>query len=89
MRLEWLRTIAGILAPYRAHLCEEVDYLRAQLAQRQRRVDELQEALIDAKAPPVRIARSEPAPPPPPLKPRGWEEFRRSEQKKDAEPTPE
>lgn len=75
------------LFPYRAHLEEEVDYLRAQLAQRQRRVDELQEALIESKTPPAKTPRSEPRPLPP-VKPRGWEEFRRSHKDDDAETQP-
>jgi hypothetical protein len=79
--MTWLKTLIDTLCPCRSHLEREVEYLRAQLAQRQRRVDELQESLIESliesKNPPLRGPRPEP----PPLlqtKPVGWEAFRAS-----------
>src|SRR6202034_572674 len=82
--------LRAFLFPYRTHLEEEiadlkfrhvqeVTYLRSQLAQRQRRVDELQEFLIESrnKNPPPRAPRPEP-PPPHAAKPVGWDAFRNS-----------
>lgn len=77
MSVVWLDSLRGFLFPYRTHLEEEVDYLRAQLAQRQRRIDELQESLIEAKTPRPPAPRPEPKPMPP-VKPRGWEKMRTS-----------
>jgi hypothetical protein len=49
------RAILIALFPMRTHLCEEIDYLRSQVAQKQRRIDELQEALIAIKQPAPRV----------------------------------
>ncbi|MFP5230785.1 MAG: hypothetical protein ACLGXA_24475 [Acidobacteriota bacterium] len=81
--MPWLNTFIAALFPYRTHLEAEVAYLKGQLAQRQRRVDELQEALIAAKAPMPPQPRSEPAAPSP-AKPRGWNAWRESRKEADA-----
>lgn len=84
---DFFSRLRTFLFPYRTHLEDEVadlklrheqevTYLRSLIAQHQRRVDELQEAMIEAKNPPPR-----PRPEPPPIlqtKPVGWEAFRAS-----------
>ena len=65
-----------VLFPYRKLIREELDYLRAQLSQKQRRVDELQEALIEI-AKPKPIAARAPEPVKPHAMTRGWEALRR------------
>lgn len=75
--MNWLKTILDALFPLRRHLFEEVDYLRAQLAQKQRRIDELQDALLAkpgvyrAESVPRGTKTVEP-------KPLGWDAFRRA-----------
>jgi hypothetical protein len=60
LAMNWLRDLLNTLFPYRALVAEELDYLRAQLAQKQRRIDELQDALISSKiAVPVERMRVE------------------------------
>ena len=49
--MNWL----ALIFPYRTHLEAEIVWLQDQLAQKQRRCDELQEALIGAKAPAPRV----------------------------------
>jgi hypothetical protein len=63
--------------PLRYHLMDEVEYLKQQLAQARRRVDELQDALALAAIP--KEAAPRPARPLPPLhlKTRSFEELRR------------
>lgn len=69
-----LSDIGLLLFPYRAHLESEIEYLRTQLAQRDRRLVELENRLIEAK-PGIPVFRE---PKPVPInKPRGWEEYRR------------
>lgn len=53
--MKWLKELMNILFPMRVHLAEEIDYLRAQVAQKQRRIDELQEALIELKKPAPKV----------------------------------
>jgi hypothetical protein len=67
------------LFAYRAHLNEEIDYLKDQLAQRQRRIDELQESLIQiAQKPTMKVQhRQAPDGKLAPIQPRGWEELRK------------
>jgi len=71
---DFLSRLRTFLFPYRTHLEAEVEYLRSQLAQRQRRVDELQEAMVVVAVPPPKTPR-EPKPLPP-VQPRGWEALR-------------
>jgi hypothetical protein len=52
-----LSEIGAFLFPFRAHLEREIDFLKAQLAQERRRVDQLQAGLIDAKRPTVQMVR--------------------------------
>jgi hypothetical protein len=75
------KAFIAILFPYRTHLEEEVDYLRAQLSQKQRRIDEMQEALIAVAKP----APPKPRPEIPPVAPvkRGWEAYRKQIQIQD------
>jgi hypothetical protein len=62
---------------HRIHLEEELDYLRAQLSQKQRRNDELQEALIGIAKPKPAIQREvKPDAKSVPIQPRGIEAFR-------------
>lgn len=46
-----LRTFFVLLFPYRTHLENEIEYLKAQLAQERRRADVAHEALIEIKRP--------------------------------------
>ena len=87
---EFLSIVWAFLNPHKQHLNEEIEYLRNQLAQRQRRIDELQEALIEAaKKPAMKIQyKQEPSGKLTPLQPRGWEEYRaqrRQDQAKEGE----
>ena len=70
-----LSDIAALLFPLRTHLEREIAYLQSQLAQERRRVDVLQEGLIQAKRPSVLIPapRTTSATRP---KPVGWEATR-------------
>jgi len=69
-----LQTLRRFFFPYRSHLENEVEYLRLQLAQRQRQIDELQQSLIDIRTPKPSAPRN-PPPPPSPVKPRGWRKW--------------
>jgi hypothetical protein len=65
------------LFPYRAHLEAEIDWLKAQLAQKQRRMDELQDALIEIKKPSLKIQyERKPDGQMIPVQPRGWDAYR-------------
>lgn len=81
--MNWLRAILDTLFPLRRHLLEEIDYLRAQVAQKQRRIDELQDALLTK--PIASRAESIPrgTPPAVPSKPLGWDAFRRAQKESD------
>jgi len=70
--------LIALIFPYRAHLEREIVWLKEQLAQKQRRVDELQEALIEsAKRPAMKIQyKQEPDGKLTPVQPRGWDEYR-------------
>ena len=46
--MKYLRPLFAALFPYRAYLEAEIEYLKAQLAQKQRRIDEMQEMLAFA-----------------------------------------
>ena len=61
---------------YRTHLEREVEYLRGQLAQRQRRVDELQDVLAVIATPRPVAPKSTVNVTIPAGKPRGWEQYR-------------
>lgn len=63
------------LFPYRTHLEDEIEFLRAQLAQQARRYDELQAMLLQPK--PAATAPRAPAPIVMP-KPMGWDAYRAS-----------
>ena len=49
--MNWL----ALIFPYRTHLEAEICWLQDQLAQKQRRCDELQEALVQIKQPSMKI----------------------------------
>ena len=53
--MSWLRSLLLILFPYRQHMTEEIDYLRAQVAQKQRRIDEMQDTLLFYKVPQPKV----------------------------------
>ena len=62
---------------FKKHLEDEIEYLKAQLAQKQRRVDELQEALIAvAKPSPKVVYEKKPDGKLVKVQPNGWEEVR-------------
>jgi hypothetical protein len=75
------------LFAYRAHLNAEIDYLKDQLAQRQRRIDELQESLIQiAQKPTMKVQyRQAPDGKLTPIQPRGWEELRKQRRENQEE----
>jgi len=102
--MSWFRNIFGFdileqqitllkdtLAVERATFGEQTDYLRAQLAQKQRRIDELQEALIGVKTPPApRVIRKKDSNPWGNVVPLGWDAFREHRRSFPApEPEPE
>lgn len=75
-------TMMNWLFPYRTHLLAEIDYLKAQLAQAQRRADILQEALVKAAEKPamrVQYKQDKETGKITPVQPRGWEEYRASQ----------
>lgn len=71
-----LSDIIAAILPLRTVLLAEIEYLKSQLAQERRRVDVLQEGLIQAKRPTVLMTK--PAQVNPTTKPRpvGWEATR-------------
>lgn len=82
MNLTWL-------FPYRAHLEAEIDYLRAQLAQKQRRIDALQESLIEISKPAPRVYLSKDDPKiQVRVQPKGWDAVR-ADRKANPEPKEE
>ena len=84
----WYDRLFRFLFPYRYMLLEELDYLRTQLSQKQRRIDELQEALIEVAKPAPRLPRSKPEILPPLKNPRGWEAYRQNK-RENPDPEPE
>lgn len=73
------------LFPYRTHLEREVEYLRAQVAQQRRRLDEVENAMLEV----IReLGKKEPrkdvAKPVVTIKARGWEAYR-AQAKKEME----
>ena len=82
-----MHELRKFLFPMRYHLLEEVAYLRQQLAQKQRRVDELQDALVEIRKPQPKAVDARTPAPYIPLKPHGWEAFRKKKQQEiyDAE----
>lgn len=78
--MNWLRDLLGIVFPYRAHLEAEIAYLRAQVAQQQRRADQLQELLqknLEIQAKPAKIQmRQEANGKVFPVQPKGWDAVR-------------
>lgn len=85
--MNWLAQFASFLFPLRTHLIDEIEYLRGQVAQKQRRIDELQDALaeIAKPAPKVQFERK-PDGKLVPVQPRGWDAWRAA---KRAEPKEE
>jgi len=75
--MNWLRDLLLVLFPYRSHLEQEIEYLRQQLSQKQRRVDELQEKLVELLKPPAKIQfERKPDGKLVPIQPRGWDAVR-------------
>lgn len=85
--MSWLRQLLGALFPYRRHLEEEINYLRGQVAQKQRRIDELQEALIEHQklAPKLLKERLTPIR----TQPLGWDAYRENQRHIPPEPEEE
>lgn len=71
-----LSDVTTFLFPVRAILLAECEYLRSQLAQERRRVDVLQEGLIQAKRPTVLMQKPAQVHPTTKPKPVGWEATR-------------
>ena len=71
-----LSDIIAFLLPMRTHMLAEIDYLKSQLAQERRRVDVLQEGLIQAKRPSVLMTQRAQVNPTTKPKPVGWEATR-------------
>lgn len=67
--MSWLKHIF----PMREHMQNEIEYLRSQLSQKQRHIDELQSALVEKITPKV---RSESKSTVPPKVIRGWDAYR-------------
>ena len=69
--------VLAAIFPYRTHLEQEIVWLQDQLAQKQRRIDEMQEKLLDLPraVPKVQYERK-PDGKLVPVQPRGWEAFR-------------
>jgi hypothetical protein len=59
--MKFLLDLMRILFPFRSHLLLEIEYLRAQLASRGRKIDELQEMILEIRKPVVK-ERVEPKP---------------------------
>ena len=73
VRMNWL----ALIFPYRTHLEAEICWLQNQLAQKQRRCDELQEALCLIKQPSMKIQyERKPDGELKPVQPRGWDAVR-------------
>lgn len=71
---DWLKYIF----PYRTHLENEIEYLKAQLAQKQRRIDEMMDAINRValkKAEPVERKQAKAVIP---VQPKGWDAYRAS-----------
>lgn len=72
-----MQHLVPFLFPYRTHLEAEIVWLQEQLAQKQRRCDELQEALIGIKQPSMKIQyKRKPDGKLVPTQPRGWDSYR-------------
>lgn len=69
-----LTDVRAFLFPYCTHLEAEVEYLKGQLAQKQRRIDEMQDAINKAALKPATV-RLQPAPPHA-VPPKGWDAYR-------------
>ena len=80
-----LADVSAFLFPLRTHLESEIEYLRSQLAQKQRRIDELQDALVvvATPAPKVQFER-EPSGKLIPVQPRGWDAWRAARRSEEA-----
>jgi hypothetical protein len=71
-----LSEFTAFMFPLRTELLAEIDYLKSQLAQERRRVDVLQEGLIQAKRPSVLMTQRAQVNPTTKPKPVGWEATR-------------
>ena len=80
-----IRSFIAAIFPYRTHLEAEVEYLRAQLSQRQRRIDELIDAINKVALRPKEV--KVPPPAPLPTKPKDWNSFRRINAQKESDET--
>lgn len=69
MNLAWL-------FPYRSHLEAEIEYLRAQCAQKDRRIHELQEALAEIAKPAPKVYLQPETRTKIRVQPKGWDAFR-------------
>jgi hypothetical protein len=79
------RLLRACLFPYRAHLEEEVLYLRGLVSRKDRRLHELQEMLAQQGVRAVIPRDPKVAAIPVNLRPRGWEEYRRREREEQKE----
>ena len=85
--MNWLAQFASFLFPLRTHLIDEIEYLRGQIAQRQRQVDVLTDALVMAKIPVPKVQfERESSGKLIPVQPRGWDAYRANRR---ANPEPE
>ena len=80
-----LADIAAFLFPLRTHLESEIEYLRGQVAQRQRQVDVLTDALVvvATPAPKVQFERKSDGKLIP-VQPRGWDAWRAARRSEEA-----
>jgi hypothetical protein len=86
-----MQHLIPFLFPYRAHLEAEIVWFQEQLAQKQRRIDELQEALIGLKQPSMKIqyVQKPDGALAPVTQPRGWDALRIARRANPPEPEPE
>ena len=83
--MNWLAQFASFLFPLRTHLIDEIEYLRGQVAQRQRQVDVLTDALVMAKIPVPKVQfERESSGKLIPVQPRGWDAWRAARRSEEA-----
>ncbi len=75
-----LESISRFIFPYRAFLQEEIEYLKTQLAQKDRRLDQLLSDLVAIKSPRPFIPPPVSTKPLAPVSPKGWDAVRRARQ---------
>ena len=72
-----MQFLVPLLFPYRTHLEAEIVWFQEQLAQKQRRVDELQDALVAVKQPSMKIQyERKPDGKLVAVQPHGWDAYR-------------